>query len=183
MPSFFKSARFSILLAALVLGIGLWTWLAGPWAKAKVAPTLQGGHPQVFADLSPASSYGIALAQANRTQRCVLVYFSASRWCRWCQALEANILNTPEFQHFAKERFVLLNFDFASRAPRTPNTGTELAAHWNIHGFPAIVLLSPTGHYLGKLGYHGESTKDYLSQLEALQGGDVPSDKSPSSKP
>ncbi len=115
-----------------------------------------------------------ALAQAQATQRPVLVVFSGSDWCKPCMLLKREVFDQPEFAAFAQDKFVLARFDFPrNRKNQVSAAQTKLnedaAARLNQEGtFPAVVLLSPAGQVLARTGYRpgGAAAYDtYLSQL------------------
>ena len=45
----------------------------------------------------------------------ILAAFVGSDWCPWCQKLESEVFNQPEFKNFVRDRFILFLADF----PRT----------------------------------------------------------------
>jgi len=115
-----------------------------------------------------------ALAQAQATQRPVLVVFSGSDWCKPCMLLKQEVFDQPEFAAFAQDKFVLARFDFPrNRKNQVSAAQTKLnedaAARLNQEGaFPAVVLLSPAGRVLARTGYRpgGAAAYDtYLGQL------------------
>jgi uncharacterized protein YyaL (SSP411 family) len=117
-----------------------------------------------------------ALQQAKASQKPVLAVFSGSDWCKPCIMLKQEVFDQPEFEQFAKDKFVLARFDFPrSKKNKLPPTQTktneQAAAQLNKEGsFPLVVLLSPEGKVLAKTGYRpgGVTAYDaYLSQLLA----------------
>ncbi|AII53735.1 MULTISPECIES: thioredoxin family protein [Hymenobacter] len=117
-----------------------------------------------------------AMQQAKATNKPVLAVFSGSDWCKPCIMLKQEVFDKPEFEQFAKDKFVLARFDFPrSKKNKLPATQTKIneqaAAQLNKEGaFPLVVLLSPEGKVLAKTGYRpgGATAYDaYLSQLLA----------------
>ena len=122
------------------------------------------------------SDLTLALQQAKATNKPVLAVFSGSDWCKPCIMLKQEVFDKPEFEQFAKDKFVLAHFDFPrSKKNRLPATQTKIneqaAAQLNKEGsFPLVVLLSPEGKVLAKTGYRpgGVAAYDtYLAQLLA----------------
>ncbi|WBO86162.1 thioredoxin family protein [Hymenobacter yonginensis] len=134
---------------------------------------------QAQAQTAPASwntDLTAAMQQAKATNKPVLAVFSGSDWCKPCIMLKQEVFDKPEFEQFAKDRFVLARFDFPrSKKNKLPATQTKIneqaAAQLNKEGaFPLVVLLSPEGKVLAKTGYRpgGATAYDaYLSQLLA----------------
>ena len=117
-----------------------------------------------------------AQALAKATHRPLLAVFSGSDWCKPCIMLKQEVFDKPEFEQFAKDKFVLARFDFPrSKKNKLPATQTkaneQAAAQLNKEGsFPLVVVLSPEGKVLAKTGYRpgGATTYDaYLTQLLA----------------
>lgn len=117
-----------------------------------------------------------AMQQAKATNKPVLAVFSGSDWCKPCIMLKQEVFDKPEFEQFAKDKFVLARFDFPrSKKNKLPATQTKVneqaAAQLNKEGsFPLVVLLSPEGKILAKTGYRpgGATAYDaYLTQLLA----------------
>lgn len=115
-----------------------------------------------------------ALQQAQASQKPVLVVFSGSDWCKPCMLLKQEVFDRTEFARFAQDKLVLARFDFPrNKKNRLPDAQTkrneDAAAKLNKDGaFPAVVLLSPEGKVLARLGYRsgGAPAYDaYLSQL------------------
>lgn len=94
-----------------------------------------------------------AKAKALAENKLILVDFTGSDWCGWCIRMRSTILNTPAFQQYAADKFVLMEVD----VPRNVNKiGAELharnvalAKHYNITSYPSVLVLSPDGRIQG----------------------------------
>ena len=149
-------------------------------SKSKVAtPTPAPGVPQpksplvsapqvildapVVANEAPAavwlSDLGAAQAQAKATNRPIVAVFSGSDWCKPCVTYEQEVFAKPEFAAYAKDRLVLVHFDFPRQKRNQPAAAqlklNEAAkAQLNREGdFPLAVIVSPEGKVLAKTGY------------------------------
>ena len=115
-----------------------------------------------------------ALQQAKATNKPVLAVFSGSDWCKPCIMLSQEVFDKPDFQQFAKERFVLARFDFPrSKKHKLPAAQVKLneqaAAQLNKEGaFPLVVVLSPEGKVLAKTGYRPGGATAYSTHLQTL---------------
>ncbi|RZJ58604.1 MAG: thioredoxin family protein [Hymenobacter sp.] len=118
------------------------------------------------------TSLPAALAQAQATQKPVLVVFSGSDWCKPCMQLKQEVFDQPEFAQFAKDRLVLARFDFPRNKknrldPTQTKQSEEAAAQLNKEGtFPAVVLLSPQGKVLVRSGYRPGGAAAYQAYLQ-----------------
>ncbi|MCQ2397407.1 MAG: thioredoxin family protein [Lentisphaeria bacterium] len=52
-----------------------------------------------------------ATLEARRHNRPILVLFSGSDWCKWCQKLHREVLDTKEFKEFAAHNLILVYMD------------------------------------------------------------------------
>lgn len=146
--------RFLILL---VLSL-----LTAQSASAQVPPTVWN------------TNLAAALQAAKADNKPVLAVFSGSDWCKPCIMLKQEVFDQPEFEEYARTRFVLARFDFPRnkkhKLPADQTTQSEqAAAQLNQEGvFPLVVLLSPEGKVLAKTGYRPggpAAYDDHLSQL------------------
>ncbi|MGN0836840.1 MAG: thioredoxin family protein [Akkermansia sp.] len=96
-----------------------------------------------------------AQQQADEQHKVILADFTGSDWCGWCIRLKKNVLDTPEFERFAAERFIPLEIDLPQRKdfPAAQRAANEaLVARYNISGFPTILVLAPDGTVVGGFG-------------------------------
>lgn len=115
-----------------------------------------------------------ALEQAKATNKPVLAVFSGSDWCKPCIMLKQEVFDQPEFEQYAKDRFVLARFDFPrSKKHKLSADQTkrneQAAAQLNSAGsFPLVVLLSPEGKVLAQTGYRAGGVSAYDAHLTQL---------------
>ena len=105
-----------------------------------------------------------AKAKAAAENKAVLVDFTGSDWCGWCVRLRKEVLDKPEFEAYAKDKFVLMEVDL----PQNPKfdaalraRNEKIAEQYGVSGFPTIMVLSPAGDIAG--GFNG-----YLSSVGAV---------------
>ncbi|MFA5250112.1 MAG: thioredoxin family protein [Parachlamydiales bacterium] len=126
---------------------------------------LTGGEIRWFADLEEAKY------AAKQEKKYVLLYFTGSDWCPWCQRMHSEILASPEFQKMAGPLFVFVLVDFPRRknlehSQREKNR--ELKRQYNVEGFPTLVLLDAGGAFITTLGYLPSSGQKYAQHLKDL---------------
>lgn len=133
------------------------------------------------------SDFDAAKAKAAQENKAILADFTGSDWCGWCIRLRQSVLDTPEFEAYAKDKFVLAEID----VPQAPKLSPEqleknrsLCEQYNIQGFPTILVMDAEGHVMG--GFSGGKTSLQavqapldkglenlkLAQLAATQQGD-----------
>lgn len=129
-----------------------------------------------------------AKAKAAAENKAVLVDFTGSDWCGWCVRLRKVVLDTPEFEAYAKDKFVFMEVDL----PQNPKfdaalraRNEELAKQYGVNGFPTIMVLTPQGEIAG--GFNGYvpsvaaaseklnaalATAELLKKAESQQGAE-----------
>ena len=94
-----------------------------------------------------------AKAKAKKEGKAILVDFTGSDWCGWCVRLRSTILDTPAFQEYAKDKFVLLEVDIPKNVNKIGaalhTRNRELAARYGISSYPTILVLDADGTVLG----------------------------------
>lgn len=94
-----------------------------------------------------------ARTKAAAEDKAVLVDFTGSDWCGWCIRLRKDVFDTPAFDAYAKDKFVLVEIDL----PRTPGKlsqeqlekNQQLCEQYRVEGFPTIIVMNPQGAILG----------------------------------
>jgi protein disulfide-isomerase len=145
----------------LFTGAAIAAVLTAPWALAD-APEWQ-------------TDYKKAQAEAKTTNKLLLLDFTGSDWCGYCILLDREILSRPQFRDYAKKNLILLEIDFPRRKRQTEETrrqNQELAEHYQIEGFPTIVVLNGEGKPVWRYdGYFPDGPEAFIAQLEKLRNG------------
>src|SRR5215471_7052077 len=119
------------------------------------------------------TDFSKAKAQAKADHKMVLMDFNGSDWCPPCKALRKNILSSPEFVEFAKKNLVLVDVDFPRHKEQTEElkkANEALSKKYSIEGYPTVIVLSSEGKELKKqVGYDGQTSKDFIAELEKLK--------------
>lgn len=121
-------------------------------------------HKMLFTMMSLAAAVAPAFAaewmtdmdaakqKAAAENKAVLVDFTGSDWCGYCIQLKKNVFDKPDFDAYAKDKFVLLEVD----VPRNPKfdkeqlkKNRELCEQFNVSGYPTILVLTPQGDVAG----------------------------------
>ncbi len=112
---------------------------------------------------------------AARENKKIILVFSGSDWCAPCIKLEKEIWNSPEFQEYAKEHYVMLRADFPrkkkNQLPKEQQEkNNKLFEKYNPQGyFPFVVVLTPGGKVLGTTGYKKVSPGEYIKELNSFE--------------
>jgi len=112
-----------------------------------------------------------AMKMAQSLARPVLVDFTGSDWCIWCQKLEEEVFSKDEFIKYAKDNFILLKVDF----PREIEQSDKLKAfnqqklkEYKVEGFPTIVIINEKSQEIARTGYRPGGAEKYIKHLEEL---------------
>jgi protein disulfide-isomerase len=119
------------------------------------------------------TDYKKALTIAQETKRPILMNFTGSDWCIWCQRLSKEVFNEKAFSDFAMKNLVLLKLDFPQNIKQTEQEmaqNKELADRYKIEGYPTIILLNPDGKEINRIGYEEGGAVKYVKHLQELLG-------------
>lgn len=127
-----------------------------------------------------------AKAKAAAENKAVLIDFTGSDWCSWCIRLRKQVLDTPAFETYAKDKFVLMEVDVPQNPkfdPALRKRNEQLCEQFAVEGFPTIMVITPQGEVVG--GFSGFkptvdataktldaalATADLLKKAETQQG-------------
>lgn len=96
-----------------------------------------------------------AKTKAAAENKAVLIDFTGSDWCGWCIRLRKQVLDTPEFEAYAKDKFVLMEVDIPNNPkfdPALRARNQELCTQFGVQGFPTILVITPQGDVVGGFG-------------------------------
>ena len=97
-----------------------------------------------------------AKAESKKSGKPILMDFTGSDWCIWCQRLKQEVFVTPEFTAWASKNVVLLELDYPQKTPQPEaikKQNAQLAEQYNIEGYPTVLFVNADGNVLGKSGY------------------------------
>ena len=114
-----------------------------------------------------------ALAQANKENKHVLLFFTGSDWCPPCKRMKADIYSTQAFINFSDKELILVMADF----PRRPENKLSesqakknyvLAEKFGARSFPTSVILDKKGNELQRwVGLPRETADSFVEKLNA----------------
>lgn len=95
-----------------------------------------------------------AKTKAAAENKAVLIDFTGSDWCGYCIKLKKEVFDTPAFEQYAADKFVLVEIDVPNDVKRVGGIeqlrkNQALCQEFNVSGFPTIMVLNPTGTVLG----------------------------------
>jgi thiol-disulfide isomerase/thioredoxin len=115
------------------------------------------------------TSYSEAKQASLASKRPILMDFTGSDWCGWCQQFNADVLSKPEFQAYAKDNLILLKLDFPHAKPLPPDESqqnAQLGILEKVDGYPTYVLVSPDDRELFRqVGYAKGGPAPFIEKL------------------
>jgi len=111
-----------------------------------------------------------ALQKAKVENKAVLVNFTGSDWCIWCQRLSNEVFSKDEFKDYADENLILVRLDFPKNIEQSTETkmyNNQLAQRYNVHGFPTVLLFNPSGKLVLTTGYQQGGPITYINHLKS----------------
>lgn len=100
-------------------------------------------------------SFAAAKSKAQETNKLILVDFTGSDWCGWCIKLRKEVLDTPEFDDYIKDKFLLMEVDCPRKKKLDPliaQQNQKLCQQYNISGFPTVLVVNAAGEVVGGFG-------------------------------
>lgn len=113
--------------------------------------------------------FAAATEAAVQSGRPLLVNFTGSDWCVWCHRLRDEVFRTSTFAKYADASLVLVELDFPRKKvlpPEMTKQNTALAEKYGVTGYPTVLLLTPDGKELARLGYMQGGPKTFVRELQ-----------------
>jgi len=113
-------------------------------------------------------SMAAAAEEAEANGKMLLLNFTGSDWCVWCQKLTKEVFSTPEFLAWADENLVMVFLDSPSSLvldDRIVEQNQILQQALGIQGFPTILLLDSDLTPLLQTGYREGGAQAYIDHL------------------
>jgi protein disulfide-isomerase len=121
-----------------------------------------------------------AQAEARKSGKPILADFTGSDWDPRCVKLRKEVFDTKPFKDWAAKSVVLLEVDFPQKKPQddaTRKANSDLAAKYEIKGFPTVVFLAADGKVLGKSGYQPGGPAAWTTNAQKILDAKKPAAK------
>lgn len=112
-----------------------------------------------------------ASSTAKASGKYMLLDFSGSDWCGWCKRLEKEVFSQDAFKDFTEKNLVCVLVDFPrakEQSKELKQQNIDLARKHGIMGYPTIIILSPDGKTVGKIGYLQGGPWEYARHLKEI---------------
>lgn len=110
-----------------------------------------------------------ALDQARKEDKYLLLDFTGSDWCVWCERLRDEVFYTEEFKAWADKNAVLVFLDFPSGIQLSESQVQQniiLQQFFGIQGYPTIWLMDNDLTPMLVTGYQEGGAEAYIRHLE-----------------
>jgi thioredoxin-related protein len=119
------------------------------------------------------TDYKAALAQAKTQKKLVLLDFTGSDWCGYCQLLDKEVFTQPAFKDYADKNYIMVTVDFPQQKPLPDDVKQQndaLGKEFKIDGYPTLIVLDADGKELGRqVGYDpGSGTDAVIAKLKTF---------------
>jgi protein disulfide-isomerase len=115
------------------------------------------------------TNYEKAVTESKEKGVPLLMFFTGSDWCSWCNKLESEVLDTPQFKDAVGSKFVFLKVDkpaYRTLDAQTKAQNEQLQKKYDITGWPTIILFDTQKlQVIGKTGYQRGGAQNYASHL------------------
>jgi len=115
-----------------------------------------------------------AIAQANKENKHVLLFFTGSDWCPPCKRIKADIYSSKVFIDYAEKELVLVVADFPRRPENQLSEALKkknyaLAERFGARSFPTSVILDKKGKELQRwVGLPQETASSFVGKFSAI---------------
>ena len=133
----------------------------------------------IFVHAGGTSDYQAALVKAKAKHKLVLLDFTGSDWCEYCQALEKEVLSKPAFKHFAEANYILVTVDFPHQKGLPEEVklqNSSLRRKFKVHSYPTLIVVDAEGKELGRQTSYkpGTGPEQVISRLKSFKKTDSP---------
>ena len=112
------------------------------------------------------ADFEAAKAKAKAENKALLVDFTGSDWCTFCIKLRKDVLDKPEFDAYAKDKFVPVEIDLPRDLKKISQEqmqkNVKLSQAYNVQGFPTILVMNPAGEVTG--GFSGYAPMETVTK-------------------
>ena len=123
--------------------------------------------------LGETTDYARALSVSKSTGRPMLLHFTGSDWCPYCQKMDAEVFSTADFNRYVSANYILVTLDFPHQTPMSDDLkqqNASLAQKYRVSGFPTLVVVNSEEKELGRTsGYNpGSGPATVIDQLRSF---------------
>ncbi len=155
----------------LLIAAGLMATLAGCEKQPKPAAPAPTPMATTAQTAQWHTNFDTALDLAKSQRRLLFMLFTASDSCPYCVKLEQEILVTPEFKDYARDKFVLFMADYPQKTQQPDNLrrqNAKLAKLFEIKATPTILIFDHKTTKLIEVGYTPAGPTAFIQAINEL---------------
>ena len=125
-------------------------------------------------DTTDDTDFPTSIALAKRSNRPLLLAFLGTDWSISSLKLDREVFDQAAFADNSKYNFLLCKIHFyqtQERDPKVLRQNRDLAIQYHIEQFPTVVVLSPHGAEIGRVGYISGGVKPFADAVNKLISG------------
>ena len=125
------------------------------------------------------NNFETAKKKAAVEKKDMLLFFSGSDWCHWCQKLDKEVFTQDKFAQETQKDFILVNLDFPRKKELEKSVkeqNQQMQKTYGIRGFPTVILTDASGKPYAKTGYQQGGVDVYLTQLHNFHNNNAKKD-------
>ena len=144
--------------------------IARPWvaaaalaAAAAVGLTPNAAPAQVGRKDPWLTSWNQVAILAKKQDKLILAYFCGSDWEPWSMKLDQDVMDTPYFLDWAKDKVLLMKVDFPSKTRQSPaikKQNDELKTKFNVTKSPTLLFVNSDEQLLARFSYDDACLRD-----------------------
>jgi protein disulfide-isomerase len=122
-------------------------------------------------DVSDDTNFARSAELAKSTKRPLLLAFLGTDWSISSLKLDREVFDQAELADNSKYNFLLCKLHFYQTQDRPPETirqNNELATKYKVQEFPTVIVLSPDGQEIGRLGYVPGGVKAFAGAVKSV---------------
>ena len=128
-------------------------------------------QPMLSCDVSDDTNFPRSAELAKSTKRPLLLAFLGTDWSISSLKLDREVFDQAELADNSKYNFLLCKLHFYQTQDRPPETirqNDELATKYKVQEFPTVIVLSPDGQEIGRLGYVPGGVKAFAAAVKSV---------------
>jgi len=109
-----------------------------------------------------------AVSIAKKEDKDILINFSGSDWCGWCQKLHKEVFSVDFWKKEASKFYVFVEIDFPrnkQQEDKVKQYNKKLAQRFKIQGYPTVLLMHSDEKVYCETGYQDGGAKNYVAFL------------------
>lgn len=116
---------------------------------------------------------GSAMHEAQVTKRHVLVLFTGSDWCVWCQKMDDEVFSQREFAVYTHSNYVIVKLDYPKDTPQPDSVkreNAEMLRRFEVKGFPNAVIMDENSRVLTRIeGYQEGGAANFIRIMKQYE--------------